>query len=136
MINKKVLLVVMLPFAAAAIIFGINAQKNNAGSGQLDINQIQASTNQIKEINVVARQWNFEPAEITVNRGDKVRLNITSDDVPHGFAIREYNINKIISPGQTAAIEFTADQPGEFTFYCSVFCGQGHKDQTGKLIVK
>lgn len=137
MINKKALIIAALPFIAAAVIFGVKAQKNEtANSGRLDNNQIQSSASQVREFNVVAKKWSFEPAQITVNQGDKVRLNITSADAPHGLAIKEYGINQEIEPGQTATVEFTADQPGEFTFFCSVFCGDGHREQRGVLIVK
>ncbi|MDP2708862.1 MAG: cupredoxin domain-containing protein [bacterium] len=134
MSNKIMLFVIALLFLAAGGIYLFKAPKNN--SSDLKINQSQASADEIKEINLVGRQWSFEPAEIIVNQGDKVRLNLTSADVPHGLAIKEYGINQFIKPGETATVEFTADQPGEFTFYCNVFCGGGHREMTGKLIVR
>ena len=32
--------------------------------------------------------------------------------------------------------EFIADKKGEFEMFCSVYCGQGHGQMKGKLIVK
>lgn len=136
MINKQILAIIILPLVIAAIIYGINAKKNNSNSAQLNINQAKASTDKIKEFNIIAKQWSFEPAEIIVNQGDKVKLNLTSVDVPHSLAINEFGINQFIKPGETAVVEFTADKLGEFTFYCNVFCGQGHQEQTGRLIVQ
>ena len=134
MSNKIILFVIALIFLAAGAIYSFKAPKNNLSD--LNVKPLQASAGQIKEVNITAKQWSFEPAEIIVNQGDKVRLNINSVDVAHGFAISEYNINKTVAPGETATVEFTADKPGEFTFYCSVFCGEGHRNQTGVLIVK
>ena len=94
------------------------------------------SDSKIKEFDMAARQWEFEPSTITVNEGDTVRLNIKSEDVTHGFAISEFDVNERISPGQTTKVEFVADKKGEYTFFCSVPCGSGHGGMRGKLIVK
>ncbi len=134
MTNKIILFIIVLLFLSAGVIYSLKTPKDN--SGNLKINQSQASADKIKEINIIASQWKFEPAEIIVNRGDKVRLNLTSVDVPHGLVIKEYGLSQFIKPGETATVEFTADQPGEFAFFCNVFCGGGHREQKGKLIVK
>ena len=89
-----------------------------------------------KEFKMTAKQFAFEPSTIEVNKGDKVRLIVTSTDVPHGIAIKEYGINEQLNPGKPVTIEFTADKAGTFTAYCSVFCGSGHSSMKGKLIVK
>ena len=83
-----------------------------------------------------ARKWEFEPSTIRVKKGDKVKLKIESVDVAHGFKISELGINKELKPGQITVVEFTADKIGEFEFFCSVFCGTGHKDMVGKLVVE
>jgi len=85
---------------------------------------------------VVAKQFEFEPKEIVVNRGDTVRLFITSDDVEHGFDIHGYEVNVNIYPGVPVEVEFVADKAGEFEFVCSVYCDQGHWDMKGKLLVQ
>ena len=88
-----------------------------------------------KEFKMTAKQFAFEPSTIEVNKGDKVRLIVTSTDVPHGIAIPEYGINQRLDPGIPATIEFTADKQGTFSAYCSVACGSGHRDMKGKIIV-
>lgn len=90
----------------------------------------------VKEFDMTARQWAFEPSIIRVKEGDRVRLNIKNEDVTHGFAIFEFNVNERLQPGKTTIVEFTADKKGEYTFFCSVQCGQGHRDMKGKLIVE
>lgn len=91
---------------------------------------------EVKEIKVTAKQFAFEPSTIEVNKGDKVRLIVTSTDVPHGIAIPEYGINERLDPGKEVKIEFTADKQGTFTAFCSVFCGSGHSNMKGKIIVR
>ena len=90
----------------------------------------------VKEFNMVARQWEFEPSTITVNEGDKVVLTIKNEDVEHGFAILEFNVNEKLPAGQITKVEFKADKKGEYSFFCSVACGKGHRDMKGKLIVQ
>lgn len=95
-----------------------------------------ASEPSIKEFKITAKQFSFEPSTIEVNKGDKVRLIVTSIDVPHGIKVEEYGINERLEVGKPVTIEFTADKQGSFTTFCSVFCGSGHSGMKGKLIVK
>ena len=90
----------------------------------------------VKEFKITAKQFAFEPSTIEVNKGDKVRLIVTSTDVPHGISINEYGISERLDVGKPVTIEFTADKEGTFTAFCSVFCGAGHSGMKGKLIVK
>lgn len=100
--------------------------KNNTANGNAEV----------KEFKMTARQFYFSPDTIEVSRGDKVRLVISSIDVPHGISIPEYGINERLNPGEPVTIEFTADKEGTFTAFCSVFCGSGHGNMKGKIIVK
>jgi cytochrome c oxidase subunit 2 len=92
-------------------------------------------TGELKEFNVVAFQWGYEPSTITVNKGDKVRITATSRDVPHGFAINEYGVNLYLDGKTPKTVEFIADKAGTFTIYCNIPCGQGHSSMRGRLIV-
>ena len=89
-----------------------------------------------KEFTMVAKQWEFQPSTITVNKNDHVRISITSTDVSHGFRLSEYGINEKIVPGETTIVDFVADKEGTFSFSCSIPCGQGHGGMSGKLVVK
>ncbi len=57
-------------------------------------------------------------------------------DVDHGFAIPEFKVNETLVSGKETVVEFTPDKKGEFAFFCSVVCGEGHRDMKGKLIVE
>ncbi|VVB53951.1 Nitrous-oxide reductase [uncultured archaeon] len=89
-----------------------------------------------KEFTMTAKQFAFDPATITVNKGDHVIIHLTSTDVAHGFAIDELNVNVVIPAGKTADADFIADKTGTFTYYCSVRCGSGHRDMVGTLTVQ
>jgi len=83
-----------------------------------------------KEFNIDAFQFGYSPDAITVNKGDKVKININNVDVPHGIRIPDLGLK-----GEKT-IEFTADKTGEFIWYCLIPCGQGHMQMKGKLIIK
>ncbi len=133
--NKIVIISAIALIAIFAIIYLIRDNNNLSGEIIQDIDSQTVPTGEIKEFSIIAKQWKFDPATITVNQGDKVRLSITSIDVAHGIAIPDYRINEYLTPGQTVNIEFTADRKGTFIFSCSVSCGVGHTGMRGKLIV-
>ena len=60
----------------------------------------------------------------------------TSIDATHGFALPAYNINLSLEPGETATIEFDADQAGTFPFYCTEFCSALHLEMAGYFLVE
>ena len=74
---------------------------------------------------------------ITVNLGDTVRIEFANDDaMPHDWVLDEFDARtEILQTGEFEAIEFVADQVGEFEYYCSV--GQHRANgMVGTLIVQ
>lgn len=86
-------------------------------------------------IHVTAKKFEFTPGEITVKKGEPVVIEIKSEDVKHGFSLPDFKVRASIEPGKTAAVRFTPDKAGRFTFACDVFCGDGHEDMSGTLVV-
>lgn len=66
----------------------------------------------------------FSIKEITVKKGDKVKINVTVTSGKHNFNIDEYNIHKDTPLDVPVDIEFTADKAGRFIYYCSM---PGHR---------
>lgn len=89
----------------------------------------------VRVIKMAALQFEFEPSTIVVHQGETVRLEVTSEDVTHGMDIEGYDIDRTLEPGKTEVITFTAGKPGRHHFHCSVYCGKGHGDMHGELIV-
>ena len=62
----------------------------------------------------------FSVKEITVNKGDLVRLKITVTSGMHDFKIDEYNVYVDTKElNKEYVVEFTADKAGEFIYYCT-----------------
>ena len=88
-----------------------------------------------RRIEVTARRSTYEPAEITLKKGQPVVLVIKSIDVPHGFRLRELKLDARINKSAPAELSFTPDKTGDFVGHCSVFCGPGHGGMTLTLHV-
>jgi len=87
-------------------------------------------------IEVVAKRFAFEPARIEVVEGERVRLLVKSADGVHGIEIKKFKINKKIPRGgEAVTIDFVAAAAGEFPVLCSEFCGNGHEEMKGTLVV-
>jgi heme/copper-type cytochrome/quinol oxidase subunit 2 len=82
-----------------------------------------------------ARQFAYSPSELSVNPGDKVTIQLISNDVIHGLYIDGYGVSLEADPGQTAALTFIANKSGSFRFRCNVTCGAMHPFMIGKLTV-
>lgn len=88
------------------------------------------------EVRSLEGAWVFDPANITINRCDKVTMNIfNEDDYDHGIAIDVFGVNKRLNPNTNTTIKFTASKTGQFLFYCSVPCGEGHFRHSGDIEV-
>ena len=98
--------------------------------------QVQSGVDEMKTIEVIASQYAFEPATISVAEGDRVRLHLRSTDRAHGIGIKAFGVKALIpKTGEVATVEFIADRAGTFDITCSEYCGTGHGAMTGKLIV-
>lgn len=65
---------------------------------------------------------------LTAKVGDTVRVTvINGDPVQHDFVIQEFNVNTgpMTEDEQTVTVEFVADTPGDYTYFCST---PGHKE--------
>ncbi|MEE9238688.1 MAG: cupredoxin domain-containing protein, partial [Thermodesulfobacteriota bacterium] len=92
------------------------------------------------EVRMTAIRSHFNPEHIKVKEGDNVKIYITNieraRDATHGFAIEGYNINLSLEPGESSTVEFTADKPGVYPFYCTEFCSALHLEMAGYLLVE
>ena len=87
-------------------------------------------------IEITAKRFAFEPAQIEATVGERLRLVVRSADGVHGVEIKKFKIDKEIPRGgDPVAIEFTPQAAGSFPILCSEYCGNGHEDMTGMLIV-
>jgi plastocyanin len=90
-----------------------------------------------KIFNVTARSFEFEfSPEPAIEVGDSVTLIIEAADGAHGFFLEHYMQQGVtLLPDQPVTVNFIANTPGTFTYFCTVFCGIGHFGMGGELTV-
>lgn len=91
----------------------------------------------VREIRLHAQAWGFRPSVVHVARGEMVRFRVASDDIKHGFAISELDVNLLLAPGSEARSPTrTVTLPdGVYTIQCTAFCGMGHAAMKARLVV-
>jgi plastocyanin len=79
------------------------------------------------EIEVTGQSNRFDPEEITVAAGEDFTIAFTAVDILHDFTLEtgDERVQVDASRGETSAGGFKVEEPGEYTFYCTV---PGHRD--------
>ena|SRR3989344_3292668 len=125
---KKIVGVAILVMVSIAGIFTIISFTGNSVKEISEDNA--AKLEGVKEFTIKAYRFGYSPDVVEVNKGDRVKIAINNTDTLHGIRIPELELKGEYS------LEFTADEEGEFEWYCTVMCGDGHKNMKGKLIIK
>lgn len=79
-----------------------------------------------REITVDADSFEFTPSDITVTAGEDIAIALSSDDVYHDFEVEGVEGHVGSEAGETMMGGFRFDEPGDYTFFCSV---SGHRAQ-------
>jgi len=87
-----------------------------------------------RTIHMGVRQWAWEPSTIRAKQGELVRLVIHNADVRHPLVIPDLGLEADVPP-EGAVVEFVASRKGTFDFLCGAYCGVGHAEMQGHLIV-
>ncbi len=123
--NKYVIIgAILVVIVAGGAIFSAKTDTDNCTEGM----------GADKTINVVSKklEWRFEPEVITVEKCDRVTLNVSNEDnFDHGVAIDALGISQRLPANGSITIPFVAVKTGEFPFYCSVSCSDSKS--TGNL---
>lgn len=85
-----------------------------------------ATQQPVKTITIHAKKYEFMPAEITLKKGETVKLELTSDDVRHSLEVKALGINGDMQKGKITDVTVTPEQTGDFKGKCGHFCGMGH----------
>ena len=95
-----------------------------------------ARADEPRVIPVTAKRFDFEPKEIRVKKGESVVLEVTSQDVTHGFFSRKFGFDEDLAPGKTVRIPIRADEAGPYLVICDHFCGSGHGNMKMTIVVE
>ena len=85
---------------------------------------------------ITARRFEFSPNQITLAKGETVKLRIRSEDVTHGLFLRPLGIDTEIVPGQVTELTVTPGAAGTYRAICDHFCGAGHGGMKMTIVVE
>ena len=87
-------------------------------------------------VEITAKRFAFSPSEITLKKGETVKLKIVSEDVTHGLYLKPLKIDADIQPGKTTEVMVTPQSAGKFTAICDHFCGVNHGNMKMTVVVE
>ena len=84
----------------------------------------------------IAEDGGWNPDVIHANVNQPLTLHLTSDDVVHGFAVGQMDMQSVdVLPGKVTSITLNFDKPGIYTFFCTRWCGLNHWRMRGTIEV-
>ena len=86
-------------------------------------------------IKITAKKFEYLPPHVELRKGVPVTLELTSLDRIHGFNIPDLGLRADVIPGQTVRVELLPKIAGRYTFLCDIFCGTGHDEMSGVIVV-
>jgi cytochrome c oxidase subunit II len=88
-----------------------------------------------EDVYMLGRLWQWYPV-VKLKKGETYRLHLSSLDLVHGFALFPLNLNFMVLPGYEYVLTITPTEKGEVYAVCNEFCGIGHHQMVGKIIVE
>jgi cytochrome c oxidase subunit II len=135
---------------AGAVIYGVRPTQPDGFINPLMLDESEFAHpgvrhmggNQYESI-IMAQAWQFLTGEVEdgipvvrVPAGAEVTFRMTTRDVIHGFLIEDTNVNMEVIPGQIGSARETFNEPGEYHFLCTQYCGRNHHGMWGKVVVE
>jgi cytochrome c oxidase subunit 2 len=88
-----------------------------------------------KVVAVSAMKFEFLPPTINLKKGEPVILELSSLDRTHGFKVPALGLRTDVLADTTVRVRIVPDKVGRFVFACDNFCGDGHEDMEGVIVV-
>ncbi len=84
---------------------------------------------------ITASKLKYEPEKVTLKKGEPVILELRTSDRKHGFKLPAFDLRADINPDEVARVRLVPDKTGTFVFACDDFCGSGHEEMDGVIVV-
>ncbi len=90
------------------------------------------------DVFLMALRFSYTPSVLRLKHGVPYRFHMMSMDVNHGVSINTGSAGHIMRRPARALVSMVMTFPnsGEFMIYCTVYCGLGHGQMKGKIIVE
>ena len=140
----------VVPILIVAALFVFTVITENKVDATVPANATVTSTgNPVVDVRVTAFQWGWRfdyprlnvgvagsttngpdnhGPQMVVPTGQTVQITLVSDDVIHGFYVRDFNFQRMALPGVTNYFDLTVNHNGTFLGQCSEICGLYHSE--------
>jgi cytochrome c oxidase subunit 2 len=88
-----------------------------------------------QQVSMLAMKFDYWPDAVTVKKGKPVVLELSALDRIHGFAVPGLGLRTDITPGPPTILRFTPEKAGVYSLHCDNFCGDGHEEMAGRIVV-
>jgi cytochrome c oxidase subunit II len=139
-----------IPILIVAVLFLFTVLTENNVDATVPVNATLSSTGKpVVDIRVTAFQWGWRfdytglnvgvagettagpdnhGPQMVVPAGQTVQITLVSDDVIHGFYVRDFNFSRYALPGVTNLFDLTVLHPGTYNGQCTQICGLYHSE--------
>lgn len=109
--------------------------------GYMDLRTPPAET---YDLRAFAKKWSWAfqypvlghiDSELHVAKDRPVKIIMSSADVIHSMFIPAFRVKMDVVPGRYSEIWFNANLPGDYTLFCTEYCGKSHSDMLAKVVV-
>lgn len=111
-----------------SLALGTEGNRSPAGGSSSE------SSEEVREIIILARNFAFDQDVYTVSKGERVKIVFENVEGYHEAIIEGYDIK--LKAGEP--VIFVADESGEFELYCTLVCGpiEAHQAMRAKFVVE
>ncbi len=139
----------IIPIIIVAVLFFFTVLSENNVDTTVSAEATAAHGKPVVDITVTAFQWgwrfdypnlgvgvageltngpNDHGPQMVVPEGETVQITLLSNDVVHGFYVRDFNFSRYAQPGVTNVFDLNVVRLGTFDGQCTQFCGLYHTD--------
>lgn len=111
--------------AGSLLLGGVEALRASEG----------AAADTPREIAITAQRFRYTPADVPLRAGEPVVLVLTALDFVHGFHIPDLGVRADLIPNRAVRIPIPPLPHGIVPFLCDNFCGDGHEEMQGRLVI-
>ncbi len=92
--------------------------------------------NEGRVVRITASKFEYTPSRIELSKGESVTLELISLDRIHGFNIPGLGLRADVLPAQSVRVTLIPGKVGAYPFLCDIFCGEGHGEMSGVIVVR
>jgi cytochrome c oxidase subunit 2 len=139
----------VIPILIVGVLFFFTVLTENNVDATVPASVTTVGTDPVVDVTVTAFQWGWRFAyphynvdvvgettngpdnhgpQMVVPKGETVQITLVSNDVIHGFYLRDINFSRYAQPGVTNVFDLTFNQLGTFDGQCTQFCGLYHSE--------